>query len=139
MSLWAMLKLPTSLFECICFICVNIVSFSSLWGCCPPRLFITAFSQANLQQAQIQNVPEKTNEDCVSMQMYFLYFVFSSFFRLMDWSLLGFYFCIYSTLWFLSEVEYAIWHWFSNPESLNCAFGLPYSKISSLCNHSKWS
>lgn len=47
-----MLKLPTSLFECICFICVNIVSFSSLWGFCSPRLFITVFSQPNLERTK---------------------------------------------------------------------------------------
>lgn len=47
-----MLKLPKSLFECICFICVNIVSFSSLCGFCSPRLFITVFLHWNLERTK---------------------------------------------------------------------------------------
>lgn len=61
-----MLKLPTSLFECICFMCVNIVSFSSLCGFCSPRLFITVFSQQNLERTKPPQCSREKHGLCVS-------------------------------------------------------------------------
>lgn len=46
----AVLKLSTSFFECVCFICVNIVSLSSLRASFSPRLFIALFFQPNVKQ-----------------------------------------------------------------------------------------
>lgn len=136
-----MLKLPTSLFECICFICVNIVSFISLWGFCSPGLFITVFSQPNLEQTNIQNVPEKSNEDCVSTLMYFLYFL-SSLFSV--WWIVLFQSFISAYIQHCGSGQRSNAPFGAGPqthESLNCAFGLPYIKINSLCSHRKrpWS
>lgn len=70
-----MLKLPTSLFECICFICVNIVSFSSLWDFFSPALFIAIFTRPNLEQTKTKKSKmfqkKNSNEVCVSTLMYF--------------------------------------------------------------------
>lgn len=131
-----MLKLPTSLFECVCFICVNIVSFSSLWGLRSPRLFITVFFQPYLKQTkhELTMFLRKLMRSvcprwCTSI---FLLPHYSLFYGLF---FPQFYFRIYSTLRFPAEVKYTIWHCFSNPESLNGAFGLPYIKINSLSAH----
>lgn len=134
-----MLKLPTSLFECVCFICVNIVSFTSLRASRSPGLFIPASFQPNLQQTkhELSMLRRKSNELCASMLMYFSILslprysvLWISFF--FPFSFPEFYFSVYSTLRSPSEVRYTIWRGSPNPESLNCAFGLPYIKINSL-------
>lgn len=87
-------------------------------------------SEANATWAQY--VPEKSNEVCVSTLMYFSILLLSHYSPFYGLFFTEFYFRIYSTLRFPAEVKYTIWHCFSNPESLNCAFGLPYIKINSL-------
>lgn len=79
-----MLKLPTSLFECVCFICVNIVSFSSLWGFCSPGLFITVFFQPNLRQTQheLSMFQRKVMRSVCPRWCTFLYFCFLIILRL---------------------------------------------------------
>lgn len=133
-----MLKLPTSLFECICFICVNIVSFSSLWGFRSPRLFITVFLNQMWSKSKtwVHFVPARSNEDCVSTLMYFSILFTSSLFSAL-WIVLSrvLFQHIFNIAVPRAEVKYTIWRWSSNPESLNCAFGLPYIKINSLCTH----
>lgn len=131
MSLWAMLKLPTSLFECVCFICVNIVSFGAFArrGCLSLYFF-----RPNLEQTKSQ--VEKSNEVCVSTLMYFSILLLPSLFAVFYGLFFPeFYFSVYSTLRFPAEVKHTIWRCSSNPESLNCAFGLPYIKINSLSAH----
>lgn len=134
-----MLKLPTSLFECVCFICVNIVSFSRLWGFCSPRLFITVFFQPNLIWSKQNMSPvEKVMRSVCPRWCTFLYFYFliiRCFMDLFIFFLPEFYFSVYSALRFPAEVIYTIWRWSSNLASLNCAFGLPYIKINSLSAH----
>lgn len=132
-----MLKLPTSLFECICFICVNIVSFSSLWGFLLAKVVYHCIllTKSGANKTWVQNVPEKSNEVCVSTLMYFSILLLPHYSLFYGLFFPEFYFRIYSTLRLPAEVRSTIWSWSSNPESLNCAFGLPYIKINSLCTH----
>lgn len=131
-----MLKLPTSLFECVCFICVNIVSFSSLWVFFLPGLFITVFFQPNLEQTKHESsMFLRKVMRSVSTLMYFSILLLPHYFLFYGLFFPEFYFSIYSTLRSPAEVKYTIWRCSSNPESLNCAFGLPYIKINSLSVH----
>lgn len=92
-------------------------------------------TKSGANKTSVQNVPEKSNEVCVSTLMYFSILLLPHYSLFYGLFFPGTYFSIYSTLRFPAEVKYTIWHWSSNPESLNCAFGLPYIKINSLCIH----
>lgn len=97
--------------------------FSRLWCICLPRFFIPVFSRLKY-------------ETCILV--YSLHFPFRAVLLFMDWSVPDLYFSVYSTLRFPSEVTCTTWRKSSNLESLNCAFGLPYIKITPLCTHRKW-
>lgn len=132
-----MLKLPTFLFECVCFICVNIVSFSSLRASRSPRLFIAVFFQANPKQTkhELGAFQRKVMRSVCPCWCTFLYFYFLIILCFMDFSFQSFISAYIQHCGSPAEVRYTIWRRSSNPESLNCAFGLPYIKINSLSAH----
>lgn len=102
-----------------------MLSFSSLGSAFLPRFFTTVFSHLNSEATRP-----------VSWCVFFTFLSVRIYF--MDWSVPDLYFRVYSALRFLSEVTCTTWHRSLNSERLNCAFGLPYIKITSLCTHRKW-